>query len=151
MGRKRLGDLLIEAGFISTEQLNFALKEQKFSREKLGQTLVRLRYITEDILIGFLGKQHGTSGIDLFKEVIDERAVDMIPRRVAEKYKVIPVGFKLEGRTKKLIVAMANPSNLEAIDTVAFITGYSIDPIFAREEHLEWIIRHYYNKRWELK
>ncbi len=112
--------------------------------EKLGQTLVKLGYIAEDTLIKFLGKQHGTPGINLYKQMIDERAVDMIPMSVAERYKVIPVGFNLDGGNKKLIVAMANPSNLEAIDTIAFITGCSIEPIFAREEHLEFIIPRYY-------
>jgi len=149
--RKRLGELLVEAGFISKEQLNHALEEQKISKEKLGQTLMRLGYITEDILIEFLSKQYGTPSINLFREVIDEKVVNMIPRNVAEKHKAIPVGFKSNGGTKKLIVAMANPSDLEAINTLAFITGYSIDPIFTREEHFEWLIRYYYQRRWELK
>lgn len=100
MRRKRLGELLVEAGFIRTEQLNHALKEQKINNEKLGKTLMRLGYITEDTLIEFLSKQHGTPSINLYKEVIDKKAVDLIPRDVAEKYKVIPVGFKSQGGIK---------------------------------------------------
>ena len=150
MGRKHLGELLVEPGFISMEQLNYALNMQKAYKEKLGQTLMKLGYITEDTLIELLGKQHGTPSINLYKlhrEVLDEKIIHMITRYVAEKYKVIPVGFKLDGNTKKLIVAMADPSNLEAIDTLEFITGYSIEPIFTLQEDLEWIILYYYYGR----
>jgi type IV pilus assembly protein PilB len=153
MKNRRLGELFVEAGLIDSEQLDHALKVQKPFRHKLGQTLVRLGYITEDILIEYLDMQHGSPGINLhklYKEVIDESAAHTITRHVAEKYKAIPISFKLEGRTKKLIVAMADPSNLEAIDTIAFITGYSIEPIFTMEEHLEGIIYYHYYKKWQL-
>jgi PAS domain S-box-containing protein len=145
MKRKHLGELLVEAGSISKEQLNHSLKEQKVSKEKLGQILVKLGYITEEVLFEFLCNQLGTSGIDLYKEVIDERAVEMIPRNIAEKYKVVPVGFKLEGETNKLTVAMANsPDPEKAVALIEFISGYSTAPIFASEIQLESIIRYYY-------
>lgn len=149
MGRKYLGELLVEPGFISLAQLNYALNMQKRYKEKLGQILVRLGYIAKDVLIEFLGKQYATPSINLYevyREVLDENIVHMITRYVAEKYKVIPVGFKLDERTKKLVVAMGDPSNLEAIDTLEFITGYSIEPIFTLQEDLEWIILYYYHE-----
>lgn len=145
--RKPLGELVIEAGFIDRGQLNRALNEQKTSNEKLGQILMSMGYITEDILIDSLSKQCGTPGMNLFKTEIDETAFYMVPRDVAEKYKVIPVGFKVEGRVKRLIVAMANPSNLEAIDVLTFITGYAIEPVFTREEQFRWIIQYYHTKK----
>lgn len=151
MRAKMLGELLIEADFISREQLDHALGKQKIPTEKLGQILLKLGYITEDILIEFLGKQHGTSSINLYKEVIDTRVVNLIPKNAAEKYRAIPIAFKLEEKTKKLVVVMANPSDLEAIDTFTFITGSSIHPVFTREEHFKWLIESYYYKRWELK
>jgi type IV pilus assembly protein PilB len=148
MNRKRLGELLVEAGVIGMEQLNYALTlKQRFHSEKLGQILMSLRYIDRDTLIEFLGKQCGVPSIDPSKEVIDEEAVYMIPMETAKKYKVLAIRFKLEGKTKKLIVAMVNPLNLKLIDTIAFITGYSIEPVFAREEDLDWVILYYYNKR----
>ncbi|HEX3036692.1 MAG TPA: EAL domain-containing protein [Thermodesulfobacteriota bacterium] len=145
--RKRLGELLVEAGFIDREQLRRALNEKKSSNEKLGQILMSLGYITEDILIDSLSKQCGTPGMNLYKTEIDERAFYMVPRDVAEKYKVIPVGFKVEGRVKRLIVAMANPSNLEAIDVLTFITGHTIEPVFSREEQFKWIIQYYHSTK----
>lgn len=148
MNRKPLGELLVEAGFIGTEQLKYALalKEKKFHAEKLGRILINLNYIDEDILVEFLGKQHGAPGINLCKKEIDEEFIRIVRRHIAEKYNVIPVGFKLSGKVKKIIVAMADPSNVEAIDTIAFITGYTVEPVFAKEEDLKWTIKYYYNR-----
>jgi type IV pilus assembly protein PilB len=148
MSRKLLGESLVEAGFISARQLAYALSLQKknFHIQKLGQVLMSLSCINEDTLVEFLGRQYDTPGINLYKEKIDETAVYTISGDIAEKYRVIPVGFKLVGRTKKLIVAMSDPSNIEVTDTIAFLTGYIIEPIFAKEEDLKWTIRHYYSK-----
>lgn len=151
MNRKLLGESLVEAGLISIEQLNNALvfKVQKSNSEKIGRVLTNLNYIDEDTLIEFLGRQYGTPGINFSRKEADKKAVDTMPLEVAEKYKVIPIGFKTDKKKTKLIVAMADPSNLEAIDTIAFISGYEIEPVFAREEDLKWVIRenYYYNKR----
>lgn len=148
MNRKLLGESLIEAGFIGSEQPSYALalQEKQVHAEKLGRILVNLNYIDEDILHEYLGKQYGTPKINLRKENIDEKVVSIIPRDIAEKYNVISVGFKLEGRTRKLIVAMTDPLNLQLIDTISFLTGYIIEPVFAKEEDLKWNIKYYYNK-----
>lgn len=145
---KPLGELLIEAGFIDRERLNYALalKEKGLHVDRLGRILVNLNYIDEDMLVEFLGKQHGAPGINLCKKEIDEGIINIIPKDIAEKYNIIPVGFKLVGRVKKLIVAMADPSNIDAIDTIMFITGYTVEPVFAREEDLKWTIKYYYNE-----
>ncbi len=151
MNRKLLGESLVEAGLINKEQLTHALgvKGQKFHLEKIGKTLMNLNYIDEDTLIEFLGRQWGTSGINLYKAKIDERAVHTLTKNIAEKYKAIPVGFNYHGRTKKLVVAISDPSNLEALDTINFISGYCVEPVFARDEDIRWAIQYhyYYHKR----
>lgn len=151
MGRKRLGESLIEAGLISKEQLALALNEQIKSRQKLGQVLIRLGFITVDTLITFLAKQHEVLGVNLYKEVIDEGVQNLIPRHVMEKFYVLPIGFKVEMGIKRLIVAMSDPANLELIDNLRFITGYTIEPVYAREEDLRWFTQYYgYYKKKEL-
>jgi diguanylate cyclase (GGDEF)-like protein len=142
--KKFLGELLLESGFIDSEKLSRALKEKKACNEKLGQILMKFGYVNEDVLIEFLAKQRGFPGVNLYKKEIDKKAVNMIPRDVAEKYKVLPTGFNEEGGIKKLVVAMANPSDLGAIDTLGFITGHVIDPIFTIEEQFTWLLRFYY-------
>ena len=150
MVRKHLGELLVEAGIITLKQLNGALEDQKLSKERLGKVLARLGYITMDVLADFLCKQHGTLTTKPCVELIDEEATKLIPEDVARKYKVIP--FKLEKKTKKLIVCMSEPSNLEVVDSLQFITGYNVEPAFVMEESLCWLIDNCYsNKGWELK
>ncbi|HSE83801.1 MAG TPA: hypothetical protein VLB01_04585 [Thermodesulfobacteriota bacterium] len=153
MNRKRLGESLVEAGLITKKQLEYALDQQwrNCNLEKLGQILLSLKCIDEDTLIEFLSKQYGTPGINLLKQGIDEQALFIFPREIAEKYNAIPVGFKLKGTKKRLVVAMADPLDLKLIDNISFITGYTIEPIFAREEDLKWIIVYYYGRRGLLK
>jgi type IV pilus assembly protein PilB len=149
MNKKRLGESLLDAGLITKKQLEYALDQQwrNCNLGKLGQILLGLKCIDEDTLIEFLSKQYGTPGINLLKQKIDEKAIYMIPRETAEKYNVIPVGFKLQGTKKRLIVAMTNPLDLKVIDNISFISGYGIEPIYAREEDLKWIIAYYYGRR----
>ncbi|MGH7890378.1 MAG: hypothetical protein ACRENF_07505 [Thermodesulfobacteriota bacterium] len=146
MNRKLLGELLVEAGLITIEQVNAALvlRAQKFPLEKIGRVLMSLNYIDEDTLIEFLGRQYGTPGINFSRNVADSKAVKTIPWEFAERYKAVPIGFKTDKKKTRLIVAMADPSNLEAIDTIAFIAGYEVEPVFAREEDLKWVIRDNY-------
>lgn len=149
MVKKHLGELLVEAGIITLKQLNEALEDQKLSKERLGKVLSRLGYINMDVLADFLCKQHGTLTINPCVELIDEEAVKLIPEDVARKYKVIPI--KLEEKTKKLIVCMADPSNFEVVDFLKFITGYNVEPAFIMEESLWWFIDNCYHKSWKLK
>lgn len=143
-GRKPLGGSLVLNGYITKGQLNKALQEQKETKQKLGKVLVKKGYISEDVLIEALGRQHGTASINLFKKSIDRKVLSLIPKEIAKKYKTIPLGFTIAGREEKLIVAMANPSDMEVIKTLAFITGFSIDPIFFTEEDFERIIGYHY-------
>ena len=150
MTRKRLGESLLEAGLINAGQLNHALtlKTQKFHLEKLGRILVHLNYIGEDTLVEFLAKQHNARGINLLKALVNEEAVNTIPKNIAEKYQAIPIIFTND-KVKKLIVAMTNPSNLETSDNLTFLSGHCIEPVYAREEDIRWAIQYYYyyNKR----
>ncbi|HEX3035351.1 MAG TPA: hypothetical protein VHT73_09485 [Thermodesulfobacteriota bacterium] len=151
MSSKPLGELLIEARLINSKQLNYVLQLQTLTKEKPGQILIRLGYITTNTLVEFLSKQHGTQAIDPYTDVIDEEAVSVIAGNVATKYKAVPINFKSEGREKKLAVAMADPSNLETIDTISFMIGYRIKPVFVMEESIGGLINYCYHKRLEIK
>ncbi|MEM4658847.1 MAG: hypothetical protein QXX77_10555 [Candidatus Methanosuratincola sp.] len=147
MTRKPLGRMFVEAGLISSEQLKHALNQHAYYGEKIGQTLLRLGYITEQDLLRFLGRQHGTPALDLYRQVIDERAVDLVPKEIAERYRLIPIGYKTIAGEKRLVLGMANPNDRGAIEHVGRITGCSVFPVFVREEHLKWIINHYYKAK----
>jgi type IV pilus assembly protein PilB len=126
---RRLGDLLVKEGLINQEQLQRALADQKGSNEKLGSILVRLDIINEDQLIAFLSKQYGIPSITLTQLDIDAEVVKLVPAQIARKYEVLPI--KRAGN--QLTLAMADPTNVFAVDDVGFMTNLQVVPVVASQ------------------
>jgi type IV pilus assembly protein PilB len=124
---RRLGDLLVAEGLITDEQLRQALGEQKGKADKLGSILVRQGSITEEQLIGFLSRQYGIPSITLINLDIDPETLRLVPVHIAKKYDVLPV--KRIGGT--LTLAMSDPTNVFALDDIAFMTNLQILPVVA--------------------
>lgn len=138
--KKRLGDLLVENGIISQEQLEEALVEQRKTKRKLGDLLINQGYITEQQLIEVLEFQLGIPHVSLFKYQIDPAITQIIPESMAKRYQVLP--FMKEG--SKLMVAMADPLDYFAIEDLRMSTGFRIEPaISSRDELTRAIARHY--------
>src|SRR3990167_2528789 len=126
---RRLGDLLVREGLINQEQLQRALAEQKGSNEKLGSILVRHNVITDDQLIAFLSKQYGIPSITLSQLDIDADVLKLVPAPIAKKYEVLPI--KRAGNS--LTLAMADPTNVFAVDDVGFMTNLQVVPVVASQ------------------
>jgi len=125
----RLGDRLVAEKLITTEQLQRALAEQKGSADKLGTILVRLQFITEDSLVSFLSKQYAIPAITVAQVDPDPDVLKLVPEQIAKKHGVLPI--KRMGNT--LTLAMADPTNVFALDDVGFMTGLQIQPVVASE------------------
>jgi type IV pilus assembly protein PilB len=125
----RLGDRLVAEGLVTPEQLQRALTEQKGTREKLGSVLVRMNYLTEDKLLAFLSRQYSVPSVTLSHLDIDPEVVKLVPAQLAERLHVLPV--KRSGNV--LTLAMADPTNVLALDDVAFFTNLQIQPVVASE------------------
>jgi type IV pilus assembly protein PilB len=137
---RRLGDLLVAEGLISDEQLKQALAEQKGKTEKLGSILARLNFITEEQLIGFLSRQYGIPSITVTNVDVDAETLRLVPAPIARKYEVLPV--KRIGGT--LTLAMADPTNVFALDDVAFMTSLQILPVVAPQAAIRAAIEKHY-------
>lgn len=137
---RRLGDLLVNEGLITQENLQRALSEQKGTNEKLGSILVRLQLIQEDQLIGFLSRQYGIPSITLSQLDIDPDVVKLVPGQIAKKYEVLPV--KRTGNA--LTLAMADPTNVFALDDVAFMTNLQVLPVVASQGAIRQAIERLY-------
>src|SRR6185369_6214223 len=124
---RRLGDLLVAEGLITDAQLRAALSDQKGKTDKLGSVLVRTGAITEEQLIGFLSRQYGIPSITLTNLDIDAETLRLVPPHIAKKYEVLPV--KRIGGT--LTLAMSDPTNVFALDDIAFMTNLQILPVVA--------------------
>lgn len=137
---ERLGELLVREKLLSAEQLKKAIEEQRSSGGRLGYNLAKLGYINEKDLTTFLSRQYGIPSIDLAATEIDAEIIKLIPEDVAKKYQVIPISRT--GST--IIMAMADPSNIFAIDDIKFLTGYNVESVVASETAIKDAIEKYY-------
>ena len=136
----RLGELLIKASLISQDQLKEALKLQKETSGKLGETLIKLGFVTEEDITECLSQQFGVPSINLSHFEIDSSVIKLIPADVARKYNILPVNKT--GAT--ITIAMADPTNVFAMDDIKFMTGYNVEPVVASELGIKAAIDNYY-------
>lgn len=136
----RLGELLVKEQLITPLQLRKAMTEQRRSGGRLGHELTRLGYIDENELTGFLSSQYGVPSINLSDIELDPEVLKLIPKEVVTRHQVIPVNKS--GNT--LIVAMADPSNIFAVDDIKFITKFNIEVVVASEQAIADAIEKYY-------
>ncbi|VAX32092.1 Type IV fimbrial assembly, ATPase PilB [hydrothermal vent metagenome] len=136
----KIGQLLLAANLVTEDQLQEALNLQKKEGGRLGSKLVKLGYLTTEQLVSFLSKQFGVPSINLSDYTIAPSVLKLIPAEMAKKYLIIPVARV--GAT--LTVAMADPSNIFAIDDMKFMTGYNVEVVVATEESIIEAISKYY-------
>ena len=141
--RKRLGDMLLEAGKISLAQLNRALETQRKTKRRLGEVLIDQGLLTEDEIADALAQQLSLERIDLEKTFVEQDIARSIPKEVALKYTAIPIYM----RDDKLVVAMSDPLNMFAIDDICFITQKKIQPAVATKQQILKAIEIYYTKQ----
>src|SRR5215471_612349 len=140
---RRLGDLLVREGLIDNEQLARALQEQKGSNDKLGGILVKLNFVTEEKLIAFLSRQYGIQSITLSQLDVDPEVLKLVPEQIARKYEVLPI--RRQGN--QVTLAMADPTNVFALDDVGFMTNLQVVPVVASQAAIRAAIdRSYDNK-----
>ena len=142
---RRLGDLLVADGLITAEQLKKALAEQKGSPEKIGSVLTRLNYINDEQLIGFLSRQYGVPSITLAQLDIDSDVLRLVPAPIARKYEVIPV----RKMGNSLALAMADPTNVFALDDISFMTNLQVLPLVASQTAIKKAIDRNYESKTE--
>jgi type IV pilus assembly protein PilB len=136
----RLGELLTKASLISQDQLKEALKVQKDSGGKLGETLIKLGFVSDEDITECLSQQFGVPSINLAHFEIDSSVIKLIPADVARKYNILPVNKT--GAT--ITIAMADPTNVFAMDDIKFMTGYNVEPVVASELGIKASIDNYY-------
>jgi len=135
---RHLGTLLLEEGLLTAEQLEVAVGSQQQSGLPLGQVLIEQGVLTEAQLVKALGEQIGVEYVDLGEIGVDPAAVAVIPDYLIKRYTLLPVAFEDDA---KLVVAMADPANVLAIDDLRAVSGYEIVPKVATRTDLEDAIR----------
>src|SRR6476659_9927935 len=127
---KQLGQILIELGFITPEQLETALEEHRKTPKSLGRVLIDLGMIKEADLVGL-------EFVDLNEFPIDATSTVLLPEALSRRYRAIPIGER-DGR---LLVAMSDPANVYALDDIRTITGRDVQPVVATANDVEEAIQ----------
>jgi type IV pilus assembly protein PilB len=136
----RLGELLLKENMVTPQQLQDALNHQKMNGGKLGKAFVSLGFVKDEEITSLLSRQYGVPSINLDHFEVDPAIIKIIPAETARKYQVLPLSRS--GAT--LTIAMADPTNVFAMDDIKFMTGYNVEPVVASETTLEESIDHYY-------
>jgi type IV pilus assembly protein PilB len=139
--RKRIGELLVESGVITLEQLENSLLLQKGKNKRLGKILVELGYITEDQVAETLSRQLALPLVDCAQFKPTKEILSLVPRTTAEKKLVFP----LEVKERRLSLAMANPLDWQTVDELAFSTGMNIAVAVASESSIMNAIEEHYS------
>ena len=137
---KQLGDILLEGGLLSPIQLEAAHVEQERGGRALGRVLIDQGVLTESQLVAALASQIGLRFVDLGEFAVDGSAIGRVPGAVCRRHSAMPIGFE-DG---KLLVAMADPANVFAVDDIRSLTGMDVKPVVATRADLAAAIDRYY-------
>ena len=137
----KIGEMLVQAGIISGAQLDEALKGQVIYGGKIGTNLIELDYISEDTIASFLSKKLSVpyANQEMLSE-IPPNIIKLISDDIAVKYQVIPISLD----KNRLTLALEDPTNLDVIDEISFITNFSISPVVTPEVDLLLALERYY-------
>ncbi len=143
----KIGEMLLKGSLITPEQLRSALDTQKKTKERVGTVLVKSGFIKEAELLAFLGRQFNVPVVDLGKYEINAEVVRLLPEEMVQKHLALPINRV----GAKLIVAVADPSNMAIIDAIGFKTGYAVELVLASEKDITSAINKYFDQSMEFK
>ena len=138
----RIGELLVRENVISLSQLKDAQVAQRTSRESLTYTLAKMGMVGDKSLTEFLSRHYGIPPVDLEDEEIDSDVISLVPEQLARQHTLIPINRA----GSSIIVAMSNPSNLNAIDDIKFHSGLNVEVVIASELAIRAALDRYYKK-----
>ena len=137
----KLGEILVRENLITPQQLREALDYQRVNGGRLGSNLVKLGVISDDVITAVLSRQYGVPSINLDLFHIEPAIIKLISQEVALKYTVLPISRV--GAT--LTLAMADPTNVFAMDDIKFMTELNVEPVIASEASIQMAIGKYYS------
>jgi type IV pilus assembly protein PilB len=140
MKRKRLGEILQEAGLVSEEQIQKALKIASQTGKRIGKILIEMEWVSELDICQTLSKQLGIPMVSLKNKKIDPKVLGLLPAKLCFKRRLVPLIVK----DRSLVIAMNNPIDYEAMDEVSFASGHRVRATVALEQEiLDVLVRSY--------
>lgn len=145
--KKRLGDILVQAGKINQSDLMSALKKQALSGRRLGEILVDEGLVSENDILSVLELQLGIKKVNLDSIDIDENAIRSVSESIAKKHNILPI--KIEGND--IYIAMSDPFNLMAVEDVKIVTGLNVKKVLEKKDSISKAIKNFYTKQYAEK
>ena len=139
--KRRLGDILVNAGKITSYELQEALRSQKILGKKLGEILVENKIISDLDIIEAVEEQTGILSIDLNEVDFDTKVMKLVSQNLCNKYTLIPFGFN----EHKIKVAMSDPLNIFAVDDINISTGFEVEVYIASKSSIQKFVDIYYS------
>jgi type IV pilus assembly protein PilB len=143
---KQLGDILLAGGHVTRTQLDNAIEEQRRLGRSLGRVMVDLGLLSESQLVAALAEQIGMTFVDLSDFAVDGSAVSRVTDTVCRRHTALPIGYE-DGR---LLVAMADPANVFALDDIRSLTGMDVKAVVATKPDVLAAIDRYHRGDAEL-
>jgi len=143
----KIGEMLLKGNLITADQLRGALETQEKTHERIGTVLVKAGFINEEELLAFLGRQFNLPVVDLSKYEINPEVVRLLPEEMVQKHLALPINRV----GSKVIVAVADPSNMAIVDGIGFKTGYSVELVLASERAITTEINKFFDRSMEFK
>jgi len=143
----KIGEMLLKGNLLTSDQLRAALETQEKTRERIGSVLVKSGFIKEEELLAFLGRQFSLPVVDLSKYEINPDVVRLLPEDMVQKHLALPINRV----GAKMIVAVADPSNMAIVDGIGFKTGYSVELVLASERDITTAINKFFDRSIEFK
>lgn len=141
LSRRRIEAVLVEEGLISARQLNEIINEQKSTGKRIVKILLEKGFVTEDKLLAVFEEKFNIPQINFNQYNFDPDAACLIPAEMALRHNILPLSRKGE----RLILAMADPTDLAAVDDVAMVTGLEVKPVMAKESALNHLLARFYS------
>ena len=144
--RIRIGDLLVQKGYITDDQLSTALEEQREKKQRLGEVLISLGFVTEEQFASVYCDQSGIDPVDLKEVKLNEELLQMVGEDLMRKQELIPFAYD-EENFNCIKVAMADPMNLGAMDDIQLITGMEVKPFYCSASQISIQLDKLYGKK----
>ena len=135
--KRKLGEMLLEAGLINESQLRRALSDQRQWRRPLGVTLIAMGFVREAELMSVLSDQLSYPTADLEAKIVAPEVIALVPYESASKHHCLPLAAQDKGPAKELYLAMIDPTDLAVIDDIGFRTGHEIRPVLVGDQQIE--------------
>jgi type IV pilus assembly protein PilB len=132
--------MLVQQGRLDGAQLESALAHQRRWGGRLGRAIVHLGFMREDALLQAVGQQLGVPFVEIGARFVPQHVLQLVPQKLIRGRRVLPLARLSEGKRGPLVVALADPANLVALDEIAFATGMQVKPVLASEADLEQAI-----------